>query len=65
MIFKVNGLVRWKGKKIANGIDGRFETKEERVINILQMKGFKEIEPQKLMKPAKKKGRKKKVENDS
>jgi hypothetical protein len=44
MIFRVFGLVKWKGKKIANGVDGKFETKDERVINILRMKGFKEIE---------------------
>jgi hypothetical protein len=44
MVFKIFGLVRYHGKKIANGIDGRFETKDERIINILKMKGFEEIE---------------------
>ena len=51
MVFKIFGLVRWKGKKIANGIDGRFETKDEKVINILRNKGFEEIKeeiPQKV-----------------
>ncbi len=45
MIFKLFGLVKWRGKKIANGIDGRFETNDERVINILKQKGFEEITP--------------------
>ena len=42
MVFAVNGMVRWKKKKLANGIDGRFETYDERIITRLQTLGFKE-----------------------
>lgn len=42
MVFAVNGMVRWKGEKLANGIDGKFETNSERVITRLQTLGFKE-----------------------
>lgn len=42
MVFAVNGLVRWKGKKLANGIDGRFETNDEKIIKRLETLGFKE-----------------------
>lgn len=43
MIFALYGLVRHKGKKIANGINGRFETDSPRIIALLKQKGFKEI----------------------
>lgn len=42
MVFAVNGMVRWKKKKLANGIDGKFETNDLRVISRLQALGFKE-----------------------
>jgi len=45
MVFNVCGLVKRNGKVIANGIDGRFETKDERVISILQNMGFSEVAP--------------------
>ena len=41
--FKLVGIVKWKGKKIANGIDGTFETINECIVAILRMKGFEEI----------------------
>lgn len=43
MVFKVCGLVKWKGRKIANGVDGRFETNDPRIIERLKILGFKEI----------------------
>lgn len=43
MVFAVNGMVKWKGKKLANGIDGKFETNDERVIKRLQTLGFREF----------------------
>jgi hypothetical protein len=42
MIFAINGMVRWKGQKLANGIDGKFETNSEKVITRLQTLGFEE-----------------------
>lgn len=60
MIFELYGIVRHKGRKIANGIDGRFETTDERVIARLKMLGFKEIkdEPKEPEpKPTRKLGR--------
>jgi len=42
MVFAVCGLVKWKGEKLANGIDGKFETTNEKVITRLQTLGFKE-----------------------
>lgn len=43
MVFSIYGMVKWKGQKLANGIDGRFETHSEKTINRLKALGFQEI----------------------
>jgi hypothetical protein len=48
MIFSVYGRVNWKGKMLANGIDGEFETNDERVITRLRTLGFKTVEETKI-----------------
>ena len=57
MIFDIYGLVKHKGRKIANGIDGRFETDNETTIALLTQKGFTAIQdapaPRKLGRPYK------------
>ena len=45
MIFKGVGLVRWRGKKIANFIDGHCEVTNPAHIRHLQMIGFQEAVP--------------------
>ena len=42
MVFAVCGMVRWKGQKLANGIDGKFETENPKIITRLQTLGFQE-----------------------
>ena len=43
MIFSGVGLVRSRGKKLANFVDGKFETKDEKTILKLKMLGFTEF----------------------
>lgn len=64
--FEVYGMVRWRGEKLANGIDGVFETDNEKVIMRLRQMGFKEIVDTPVVAPivpkkqvTKKKGKKK------
>lgn len=57
MVFDLCGIVKWKGKKIANGINGRFETNDERVIERLKMLGFSEIKENPVLKEDKPKKR--------
>lgn len=69
MIFLGQGLVRSRGQKIANFVDGKFETNNEKVILKLKMLGF-QVEgeepkqdnttpPKAAKKPAARKTRKK------
>lgn len=48
MVFAGQGLVRWKGKKIANFMDGLFETNDMRVIQRLTELGFKSVDAPKV-----------------
>lgn len=50
MIFSGQGLVKWKGNKIANFIDGYFETNDYRIANRLIMLGFKIVEQKEEIK---------------
>lgn len=43
MILNVHGIVKHKGKILAVGDNGRFETTDERTINLLREMGFQEI----------------------
>lgn len=42
MVFNVVGIVNWKGKRLANGIDGKYETNDPWKIERLKILGFKE-----------------------
>lgn len=46
--FAVFGLVKWKGQKLANGVDGVFETDDEKTITRLRQMGFSEIQAAKI-----------------
>lgn len=54
MVFRLFGIVKHKGIKIANGIDGKFETNNEKTILLLKRKGFEEIKPKKKVTKSKK-----------
>jgi hypothetical protein len=58
MKFNVFGIVKHKGRKIANGVDGVYETNDANIIELLKQKGFTEITGE-MKKPPVKKGKKK------